>query len=308
MRRSVSSNTEIAAKASAILRRGGLVALPTETVYGLAADAENDDAVRRVFAVKGRPSTHPVIVHVADARTALDAGFAREVPEAARLLAAACWPGPLTLVLRRGARAHDVVTGGQDTVALRVPAHPLALAVLEAFGGGVAAPSANRFGHASPTTAAHVRTDLGEDVELVVDGGACGIGVESTIVDLSRETPVVLRPGGVPRERVAAILGRDVPLETSLSVRVPGSLATHYAPRAEVRIVERAEAEEKRKEGGEIFDAGVGDPDVVARQLYARLRDADARGIDVLLVVLPEGTAGLAEAVRDRLRRAAGMG
>src|SRR5512132_300570 len=194
--------------AVAVLRRGGLVGLPTETVYGLAADAENELAVRRIFAVKGRPSTQPLIVHIAD-RTALES-WAREVPPAAWALAEAFWPGPLTLVLPRSGRASDAVTGGQETVALRVPGHPVALAVLRSFDGGVAAPSANRFGRVSPTRAEHVRADLGSEVDLVIDGGSARVGLESTVVDVSRGEARLLRPGGVPREEVGRILGRPL--------------------------------------------------------------------------------------------------
>ncbi|HEX8536244.1 MAG TPA: L-threonylcarbamoyladenylate synthase, partial [Cystobacter sp.] len=214
--------------------------MPTETVYGLAANAEDELAVRRVFAIKGRPATHPLIVHVADAQAL--SSWARLVPEHAWRLAEAFWPGPLTLVLPRSPRATDAVTGGQDTVALRVPHHPLARAVLEALGGGVAAPSANRFGRVSPTTAEHVRADLGADVDLVLDGGPCTVGVESTIVDLSQEEPAVLRPGGLAVEELSRVLGRPVPVRVSSTVRVSGSLASHYAPRAGVVLAEPAEA------------------------------------------------------------------
>ncbi|MGZ6141626.1 MAG: L-threonylcarbamoyladenylate synthase, partial [Myxococcaceae bacterium] len=202
------TSPESIAAAVAVLRRGGLVGLPTETVYGLAADAENELAVRRIFAVKGRPSTHPLIVHVAHA-SAIESWVTQVPPEAYRL-ASAFWPGPLTLVLRRSSRASDAVTGGQETVALRVPGHPVALAVLKAFDGGVAAPSANRFGQVSPTRAEHVRADLGSDVDLVLDGGPARVGVESTIVDLSGAEPLLLRPGGVPVESVELVLERRI--------------------------------------------------------------------------------------------------
>src|SRR5438552_9445632 len=174
-----------------MLRRGGLVAFPTETVYGLGADAENDAAMRALFASKGRPADHPVIVHLADA--ALMDQFAAEVPETARKLAAAFWPGPMTLVLRRNTRISNLVTGGLDTVGLRVPAHPVAHALLNEFGGPIAAPSANRFGRVSCTRAEHVVTELGEHVDLILDGGECDVGVESTIIDLSGKRPAILR-------------------------------------------------------------------------------------------------------------------
>ncbi|KPK08039.1 MAG: translation factor Sua5, partial [Betaproteobacteria bacterium SG8_39] len=192
-------------RAAEILARGGLVAFPTETVYGLGADASNPAAMQRLYAVKRRPADHPVIVHFADAARAF--AWAREIPEAARTLAARFWPGPLTLILKRSAKAADFVTGGQDSVGLRVPGHPVAHALLEAFGGGVAAPSANRFGQVSPTTAAHVRADLGDDVDCVLEGGASEIGIESTIVDLSGGRALLLRPGTIGRAALEAALG-----------------------------------------------------------------------------------------------------
>ncbi|HEX8434641.1 L-threonylcarbamoyladenylate synthase, partial [Archangium sp.] len=227
---------DLLAQAVETLRRGGVIALPTETVYGLAANAEDELAVRRVFAIKGRPATHPLIVHVARAEEL--SSWARHVPEEAHRLAAAFWPGPLTLVLPRSARATDAVTGGQDTVAVRVPNHPIALAVLDALGGGVAAPSANRFGRVSPTAVEHVRADLGDEVDLLLDGGPCTVGLESTIVDLSGKEPAVLRPGGLAVEELERVLGRRVPVRTSSTVRVSGSLASHYAPRAGVVLSE----------------------------------------------------------------------
>ncbi|HYS50590.1 MAG TPA: L-threonylcarbamoyladenylate synthase, partial [Burkholderiales bacterium] len=177
----------------AILRRGGLVAFPTETVYGLGADASNPAAVARIYEVKGRPAGHPVIVHIGDIGQL--ARWARDIPEAATKLATHFWPGPLTLVLRRAPGVGSQLSGGQDTIGLRVPGHPVALQLLREFGGGIAAPSANRFGRISPTAAEHVRSDLASEVELILDGGACEIGIESTIVDLSRGRPVLLRPG-----------------------------------------------------------------------------------------------------------------
>ncbi|MBP6626671.1 MAG: threonylcarbamoyl-AMP synthase, partial [Arenimonas sp.] len=191
-------------EALAALRRGEAIGLPTETVYGLAADASRPDAVRRIFALKGRPADHPLIVHIAGADQI--ERWARDVPEAARTLAAAFWPGPLTLILRKRDDVPEEVTGGQDTVGLRCPAHPLALALLQAFGGGLAAPSANRFGHVSPTTAAHVREEFGAEVPVVLDGGDCVVGIESTIVDLSGGTPRILRPGRITHAQIHALL------------------------------------------------------------------------------------------------------
>ena len=315
------SNGETLQRAVEILRGGGLVGLPTETVYGLAADATNELAVRRIFAVKGRPADHPLIVHVASAEAARP--WARTWPADAEALARAFWPGPLTLVLPRTTLASDAVTGGQDTVALRVPAHPVARAVLESLGGGVAAPSANRFGGVSPTTAAHVRDDLGTDVPLVLDGGACEVGVESTIVDLSSGAPAVLRPGGITPAQLSAVLGREVPVRTSSTVRVSGSLASHYAPRAGVELLGRGEvsarAESLRDAGvkvaglvpeGVVLPPGVlqkvlpAAPAAYARGLYAALRALDAAGCERILVVEP-GAEGVGLAVHDRLRRAA---
>jgi len=290
-----------------VLRRGGLVAFPTETVYGLGADASQPDAVRRVFTVKGRPLGHPVIVHLASAGD-LDR-WARHVPAGARVLADACWPGPLTLVLPRRAEVPDVVTGGRDSVGLRVPAQPLALELLRRFGGGLAAPSANRFGRVSPTTAEHVRRDLGDDIDLVLDGGPCTVGVESTIVELTGDEPVLLRPGGVPAERLDELLGRPVRRTPQGPARAPGMLPAHYAPRARVVLADAAHAEDElaRAEAGgrraRLLHPGV-DAAAWARSLYAWLREADADGIEVLVVV-PPPEEGLGVAVVDRLRRAA---
>jgi len=296
-------------RAAEILRGGGIVAFPTETVYGLAADAENEAAVRRVFAVKGRPLDHPVIVHLGDA-AALRA-WARAIPDAAHVLAQRFWPGPLTLVLPRSARARDVVTGGQDTVALRVPAHPVARTILGRFGGALIAPSANRFGGPSATTAAHVAADFGAGVDLIVDGGAATIGLESTIVDLSGDAPSILRPGGVTREALEAALGAALPPRESSTVRASGTLPSHYAPSARVELAVDASiavtrALELRAEGARVAIVGT-EPEpleTLAHELYARLRAADADGAEVVVVVLPLGE-GLAAALRDRLVRAA---
>lgn len=314
-------------RAVQVLRAGGLVAFPTETVYGLGADASNPAAVRRVFEVKRRPPTHPLIVHVRSAE-AIDR-WAVEVPRAARLLAEACWPGPLTMLLRRAPTVPDEVTGGRDTVGLRVPDHPLALALLERFGGGIAAPSANRFGRVSPTTAADVVADLGDEVDLVLDGGPCAVGVESTIVDLTSGEPEVLRPGGVSFERLEEVLGAPVGLWLGdRDVAAPGTLPAHYAPIARVEVVEDpatlpARAAELLARGqvvaalapfasadlpvGVIELEPAGGPDEYARVLYARLRQADRLGAQVVLAVPPE-PVGVGVAVRDRLARAAAAG
>jgi L-threonylcarbamoyladenylate synthase len=317
------SETQLIDRAVEVLRHGGLVAFPTETVYGLGADAQNELAVRRIFAAKGRPSSHPLIVHLPDAASA--ALWARTFPEAAKRLAAAFWPGPLTLVLPSSGRAAEAVTGGQDTVALRVPSHPLAGKLLRAFGNGLAAPSANRFGAVSATAAEHVRMDLGDRVDLIIDGGACPIGIESTIVDASSEQIQVLRPGAVTQEELHRVLGQSVPLYTGLEIRAPGRMRSHYAPRAGVELVKpnqlgpRAEAllDQGRKvavltpepiplaAGAHQFSLGV-DPAEFARALYATFRTIDQLGLEVILVA-PPSIEGLGWAIRDRLARASGQ-
>lgn len=292
-------------RAVEVLRRGGLVAFPTETVYGLGADATSEPAIARLYLVKGRPLDHPVIVHVAD-RSGLD-DWGEDVSEDAVALADAFWPGPLTLVVtRRVGMGADAVAASRATIALRVPAQPVALALLRAFGGAIAAPSANRFGRVSPTTAEHVRADLGSDVDLVLDGGPCAIGVESTIVDCTGAAVRILRPGGVPREGIEAVLGQPVDI-AAVSSGAPGTLPVHYAPTARVEIVDADELTARRAEltaqGAHVVVlAGVD-----AAHLYARLRDADASGADVVLAVLP-AEDGLGAAVADRLRRAAAAG
>lgn len=300
------------AEATRLLREGQLIGLPTETVYGLAADAENDSATRRIFAVKGRPATHPLIVHLSDAAH-LDEWVAA-IPAHAHVLAAKFWPGPLTLIFQRGARASDIVTGGQNTIAIRIPRHPTAQALLRSFGGGIAAPSANRFGSVSPTTADHVRRDLGSDVALVLDGGPCDLGVESTIVDVSRGTPILMRPGSITKEEIERVLGMQLDIHTTdAEVRAPGQVESHYAPKARVVIVSSEEASAFRgKPSAEqlhtlLLDAsGQSESlEVVAHSLYQSLRDADDQGATTVLVVLPKDE-GLGRAVRDRLLRAAG--
>jgi L-threonylcarbamoyladenylate synthase len=298
-----------------ILREGGLVAFPTETVYGLGADATNSDAVARLFSVKGRPADHPLIVHVADR-----AGFDRvgELTDAARQLAGALWPGPITLVVRRRPGAVvDAVTGGRDTIAVRVPGHALAFELLTLFGGPIAAPSANRFGRVSPTTAADVEADLGDDVDLVLDGGPCAVGVESTIVDCTIDVPEILRVGGVSAETLVQALGYQVHVRAG-ATGVPGTHASHYAPSAAVVPVEAGEASDVSARlradgervgiiGSDVQGAvvlGVAETaDDYARSLYSWLRDADRLGLDAVVAVLPEDE-GIGAAVRDRLLRA----
>jgi L-threonylcarbamoyladenylate synthase len=317
------ATSEIHAAAD-VLRAGNLVAFPTETVYGLGADAEDPAALKRIFHAKGRPPSHPLIVHLGGAAHLGD--WVEGVPATARRLAEQFWPGPLTLVLRRGRRVALEATGGLDTVAVRVPDHPVALALLSAFGGGVAAPSANRFGSVSPTTADHVRAELGDAVDFVLDGGPCEVGVESTIVDVTGETPSILRPGGVTREDLEAALGHPLAVPSTSPVRVPGQHPSHYAPRAQVLLVEPdklvAEAELAQELGHQVgvllppsfADAPVkahaviplpGSMAAYARGLYGYLRELDRQGCDLIIASLPV-EKGLGTAIANRLRRAAG--
>jgi L-threonylcarbamoyladenylate synthase len=308
------------AQAVAILRGGGLVVFPTETVYGLGADASNPQAVAKIFAAKGRPADHPVIVHLAD--VAQLSQWAREVPPAAYRLVEKFWPGPLTLILRRATHVSDLVTGGQDSVGLRVPAHPLALQLLKAFGGGIAAPSANRFGRISPTTAQHVRDELGNSVDMVLDGGACQVGIESTIVDLSGDAPALLRPGKISAAELEAVLGASLAAPKKNSPRVSGALASHYAPHTPMRLLAAdalpAEAQRRLAQGqrvaslllshsealrGATVITAPADAQTYAHDLYANLRALDAARCDILLVEVPPQTQEWL-AVNDRLKRA----
>ncbi|MFO0867427.1 MAG: L-threonylcarbamoyladenylate synthase [Pirellulales bacterium] len=319
------------ARAVAILRRGGLVAFPTETVYGLGADASNPTAVRRIFAAKGRPTDHPLIVHLAGVEQ-LDE-WAESIPAFVWQLARRFWPGPLTLILRRRPRVPDEVTGGLDTVGLRVPRHPLALELLRTFAGGLAAPSANRFGRVSPTCAEHVRAELGDRVDLILDGGPCAVGVESTILDVSGAAPAILRPGGVTREQLEEVLGDALVSPASDAPRAPGRLASHYAPQARVELVRRGDMLTRARTAAELglrvallvagsrFVVPAGErwgeriewvelPEDLAaraRELYRALRSIDDARCDLALIELPD-EAGLGAAVADRLRKAAGQG
>ncbi len=330
-------------EAAAALKRGELVAFPTETVYGLGADATQPNAVARIFAAKGRPADHPLIVHLAPG-AALDY-CALDISGDAHKLTAHFWPGPLTLILKKSAHIPDNVTGGQDSVGLRCPAHPMAQALLHAFAeigsGLVAAPSANRFGHVSPTRAAHVKDEFGEAIGasiMLLDGGACKVGIESTILDLSRGTPILLRPGAISREQIRDVIGK-LPIAREATAedhpRVSGALAAHYAPRTPLFLVPRekiaAEAGAVLERGERVavlaFSAkprvkpspvGVGvrrarpllwitaDDDAVgyAQGLYANLRTLDAAATSVILVETPP-TSTPWDAVNDRLTRAA---
>lgn len=317
--------TEDPVVAARALRDGHLAALPTETVYGLGARADLRHAIARVYAAKGRPADHPLIVHLLEANGLDEWGV--QIPGYARALAFAHWPGPLTLVVLRGHRAADYVTGGQDTVALRVPSHPVMREVLRVLADltddpavGVAAPSANRFGRVSPTTSAHVIDELSDvlgEGDVVLDGGASTVGVESTIIDCTGPAPVILRPGRVSREDVERVTGLAV--GQSSQVRAPGTLASHYAPRAQVRILDATaltDGEPDDATTGLLALAEVPTPrgmvrlseprtaDDYARVLYSALREADALGLSTVLAVEPP-SHGVGAAVVDRLRRAA---
>jgi L-threonylcarbamoyladenylate synthase len=311
-------------RAAQLLRAGALVAFPTETVYGLGADARNADAVRRIFAVKGRPAEHPVIVHLASAD--LVPHWAREASPRAIALADAFWPGPLTLILPRAATVPDVVTGGQDSVGLRVPSHPIAHAlltrVLELGGDGIAAPSANRFGRISATNARHVGEEFGNTIALVLDGGASRHGIESTIVDFTSGEAVLLRPGAITIEALRRVLGTTPWVATAHSPRAPGTMASHYAPRtaarliaaealarevstatsrADIAVLARTIAKPADFDG--IWIAAPEGSVTYARDLYANLRTLDARrAAEIWIESPPEGAEWLA--VNDRLRKA----
>jgi L-threonylcarbamoyladenylate synthase len=313
------SNCTADAMASAAkhLIAGDLVAFPTETVYGLGADASNSKAVARIYSVKGRPNNHPLIVHIASMDRMGD--WAIDVLEYAIALARSFWPGPMTLVLKRSELAGDFVTGGQDTVGVRVPDHVVALALLEAFekagGKGVAAPSANRFGHVSPTTAAAVVEELAGYLskdDLVLDGGACAVGVESTIIDCTGLLPRVLRPGAISTAMIEEVTGLNVvSVDGGGSIRVSGSFENHYAPAAkvllcEVPIVGQGFIAHKNIEtpSGVIRLASPGDDEEFAQILYSALREADSLGLSEVVVIQPIGI-GIGVAIRDRLARAA---
>lgn len=317
-------------QAVALLNAGELIGLPTETVYGLAADADNPEAVSKIFAAKGRPADHPLIVHLG--ADDLLSHYAREIPDAAWVLAEAFWPGPLTMILKKAPGVPDAVTGGQDTVGVRMPGHPVALSLLRAFadskrqlglrGGGLAAPSANRFGRISPTVAQHVADELGDAVPLILDGGDCQVGIESTIVDLSRDHPLILRPGAVTAEQLSLVLGESVATQPAMATdtpRVSGSLASHYAPRTPLQVMDAAAIVQALQTSGRVA-AIVRDsaevkaqpnvmilgnqPTAYAHDFYRVLRELDAGGYARILVQsLPE-TPGWA-AVQDRLGRAA---
>ena len=300
--------------AVAALRGGALVAMPTETVYGLAADARDPAALRRIYALKGRPSDHPLILHLASADEL--PGWVAAVPPAARALAERFWPGPLTLVLPRAPGVSDALTGGQDSIAVRVPSHPVAQALLRAFGSGIAAPSANRYGRVSPTRSEHVREEFPEGIAVVLEGGDCEVGLESTIVSLLGPVPQLLRPGSIGRAALEDVLGVAVAdahpaAGRAPAPRVPGSTLQHYAPRTPLELVpagglaaaDAAAAARGLRTATLPCPPGCDARDY-GRRLYATLRELDARGVDRLLVEQVPATAEW-EAVRDRLTRAA---
>ncbi len=320
------TNVQTMARAVEALQAGELVAFPTETVYGLGADAMNEAAVAKIFSAKGRPADHPLIVHIASfAQLKI---WTREISATAQQLAAAFWPGPLTLILPRAPRVLPIVTGDQDTVGVRCPAHPVAQALLQACAErgitGLAAPSANRFGHVSPTTAAHVVDEFGERF-MVLDGGACEVGIESTIVDVTGATPRILRPGMLTEAEISAVIGRSLGGADGEVPRVSGSLAAHYAPRTALELVPpqifAERIAEVRNTGASVYaltrtliapavedriqrQAMPQTPERYAQALYAALRAADRAGANIILVeAVPESPAWLA--VADRLRRAA---
>jgi L-threonylcarbamoyladenylate synthase len=292
------------AQAVDILREGRLVAFPTETVYGLGADASNSEAVKRIFEAKGRPSTNPLICHVANQTIARR--YARDWPREARLLAEKFWPGPLTLVVHKSALIVPQVTAGLDSVGLRVPNHRLALQLLRAFGGAVAAPSANRSTHLSPTLARHVREELGQAVDLILDGGPCEIGIESTVLDLTDAVPTILRPGGVSREQIEKLIGpvrlKSDMVKTATPARSPGQHWVHYAPTTPAYRFDPVDRPKVDTTDAAIVELTL-DPETYARNLYARLRLLDTQNLRAIYVEMPPDRPEWT-AVRDRLLRA----
>lgn len=301
-------------QAAVALKSGQLVAFPTETVYGLGADAENPGAVAKIYSVKQRPTDHPLIVHIADKDAAKK--WAIEIPQYALQLADAFWPGPMTLILKRSSLAKDFITGGQDTVGLRVPDHPVALELLRSFselgGNGVAAPSANLFGRVSPTSAEAVQSEIGSrlsDADLILEGGDSVVGIESTIIDCTQSRPRILRPGAISAEQIMTKTNLSM-LDSGERIRVSGAMESHYSPRARVVLNDEAKPGD-----GLIASAQIATPPQVirlaapttdeeyAQQLYAALRKADQLGIQRVVAITPAGD-GIALAIRDRLRKA----
>lgn len=313
-------------KAVTVLRQGGLVAIPTETVYGLAADANNPKAVKKIFHIKNRPLSHPVIVHIADISQLKE--WATDISDEALQLAKHYWPGPLTLILKKTKQVSDIITGGQDTVGLRIPNHPLTQCVLKKLGSGVAAPSANRFGRISPTTADAVREELGNKVDYILDGGQCAIGVESTIVDASTDQLRILRPGMISAEHIEKLLNRTLTSDKKNHPRVSGNLKSHYAPQTKMILMDQEETLYLKKINREIKKSAIAimtrkkinvpqsniiyfsmpdDPELYAHDLYQTLREIDRHAFHTIFVEeIPDDPAW--DAIRDRLKKASGQG
>ncbi len=311
-----------------LLQAGEVVAIPTETVYGLAADASNEVAVSKIFELKGRPADHPVIVHIADASKLTD--WAIDIPESAYQLAASFWPGPLTLILKKAPHVTPLVTGGQDTIGLRAPSHPVAREILQKFQGGLAAPSANRFGKISPTTAQHIIDEFKNEIPLIIDGGPCDVGIESTIIDLSGDIPRILRPGMISSEKLNSILHQSITLSDQTAPRVSGSLESHYAPSTKAVLVDSDLLEDflnktnkkiavmmRQKTSGEkqaLLDPAVkprddeiifmpNNPESYAKRLYQTLHNLDQLHFDLIVIEAVPNTPEW-NAISDRLRRA----
>ena len=314
-------------EAAQLLANGKLVAFPTETVYGLGADASNEDALTALFAIKGRPNKHPVIVHLGEHEQVGD--WCSELPEAAIVLGKMFWPGPMTLVLKKADHVHDLVTGGQDTVALRIPSHPLALELLREFGKGVAAPSANRFGRISPTSAEDVKAEFGNELGMILDGGACQVGIESTIIDVSGPIPRILRPGMILIESIYVALyelGLKVPdANRDDTPRVPGSMPAHYSPSTPLKLFPSTNliqaVEKLEREGQEVAVLSFQSapmlqkrwltasrfPTHYAHSLYKNLRKLDSFGSDLIIIEQPPLESDW-DGINDRLQRASGRG
>lgn len=305
-------------QAISILNEGGLVAFPTETVYGLGADASNQKALEKIFIAKERPLNHPLIVHIAEVGEM--ANWARDIPQIAYHLADLFWPGPLTLILKKQAHVLDIITGNQETIGLRIPSHPLAQALLKEFGRGIAAPSANKFTHVSPTTAQAVYEELGDKVDMIIDGGECEVGLESTIIDLSSDTPAILRPGMISSEALTAALGMHVAYQQQSIIHTPGMHHLHYAPRTHTHILSKEEIKDfiknvdtnvaviacvsYEKEGAAKSICLSKNPAHYAHDLYQTLRALDSSGVNHILIEKVPNTTEW-EAIRDRINKAA---
>jgi len=320
MKSIVTPDTNAIEKAVEVLKQGGLVAIPTETVYGLGADASNPDAIKKIFAAKGRPENHPLIVHIGNIEQLND--WALDIPDSAFRLAKQFWPGPLTLILKKRPEVPLEITGGQDTVGLRIPNNPVALALLKSFGGGIAAPSANRFKHISPTSAHHVLEELGSAVDLILDGGSCTVGVESTIIDLSGSQPRLLRPGHISISDLESVLKEKVCLDNKSEIRSPGMMEVHYAPTTQTLLCSKnqlpallKELSEKGKTVGILsYQYHPTNKNITvikmpelqtqyAQFLYASLREMDQLNLGVIIVEQPPQNEAW-RAVNDRLSKA----